>query len=261
MEQNSSIEEMGVAVISGGLEKLQGFKTLNDFRLALQGFITKVSQLPSEDAIGATADGKAKTVYISHIETTLDEYFFGLWETENFKWQVVQNEIVGSIELVMIHPVSGLRYRRTGAAAIQIMVDKYPMEPTAEESKLWKKPEWDNYRKDKNRWALDVENKKQNALDMGFPKLKADCVKNAALSIGKLFGRDINRDKDKTDTYSPLAKEKKPIPEELRAVISETDLPGVMRLWAENLVYQSNPEFLQLLNERKAILKQQANQQ
>lgn len=253
-------EEKGVIVMAGGLEKLQGFASLNDFRVALQGFTTRVNQLPSEDAQGKTADGNAKTIYISHIEMTLDEYFFGLWETENFRWQVVQNEIVGSIELVMIHPVSGIRYRRTGAAAIQIMVDKYPNEPKEEESKFWKKADWDNYRKEKNKWALDVENKKQNALDMGFPKLKADCIKNAALSIGKLFGRDLNRDADKTDTYKPLAKVIKELPEELISVIAEADLDKVMELWDTNKEYQSNPKFLQLLNDRKLFLKQQKQQ-
>jgi len=256
MEQQTP-QELGLAVMSGEIAKLQTFTSLHDFRLALQGFTKKVNEPPAGEAIGKTADGNAKTVYISHIEMTLDEYFFGLWETVNFRWQVVQNEIVGSIDLVMIHPVSGVRYSRTGAAAIQIMVDKYPNEPAAEESKFWKKQDWDNYRKEKNRWALDVENKKQNALDMGFPKLKADCVKNAALSIGKLFGRDINRDIDKTDSYKPLAKEIKPIPEELQQVINEADLEAITNIWATNRDYQSNPQFLIMLNERKQQLKKQ----
>jgi hypothetical protein len=39
-------------------------------------------------------------------------------------------------------------------------------------------------------------------LDLAFPKLKAECVKNAALSLGKLFGRDLNR-KNK-DEYKPF---------------------------------------------------------
>jgi hypothetical protein len=52
--------------------------------------------------------------------------------------------------------------------------------------------------------ALDVQNKKSNALDMGFPKLKAECLKNAANSLGKMFGRDLNR--KKSDTFKGLLK-------------------------------------------------------
>ena len=41
--------------------------------------------------------------------------------------------------------------------------------------------------------ALNADNKKPNALDLAFPKLKTECIKNAALSLGKLFGRDLSR--------------------------------------------------------------------
>ena len=39
-------------------------------------------------------------------------------------------------------------------------------------------------------------------MDLAFGKLKAECLKNAALSLGKVFGRDLNR-KNK-DTYKPF---------------------------------------------------------
>lgn len=167
----------------------QNFQSLEEYRVAIQNFTTRVNSTPPEDSIDKTADGKAKTVVISHIEMTLDEFFFGQWDTENFKWSVIANEIVGSMELVAVHPVTGREIRRTGAAAIQIMVDKAPEDVKGTE---------------KNKWALNPENKKSNALDMGFPKLKAECLKNAAQSFGKLFGRDLNRKIQ--DNYKPLIK-------------------------------------------------------
>lgn len=154
-------------------------EAIETFRIAMQNFHTKLNSNPTPESIDKTPDGKAGTILISHIEMLLDEYFFGLWETENFKWAVIANEIVGSIDLVFTHPVTNTKYRRVGAASIQIMVDK----GTA---------------------PLDVNNKKPNALDMGFPKLKTECVKNAANSLGKLFGRDLNR--KKSDNYNPLIK-------------------------------------------------------
>jgi hypothetical protein len=33
---------------------------------------------------------------------------------------------------------------------------------------------------------------------MGFPNLKSECIKNACKSLGKIFGRDLNR-KDSDD--------------------------------------------------------------
>ena len=167
---------------------------IEELRLNLQNFTTKLNVAPSQDSIDKTPDGKAGTILISHIEMLLDEYFFGLWETENFKLSVISNEIVGSLELVFYHPTTGFRMRRTGAAAIQIMVDKVPED-------IKDKP------RDKNLWALNPENKKSNALDMAFPKLKAECLKNAANSLGKLFGRDLNRKKQ--DNYNPLIQAKK----------------------------------------------------
>jgi hypothetical protein len=55
---------------------------------------------------------------------------------------------------------------------------------------------------ERNRWALNPDNKKANAMDLAFGKLKAECLKNAALSLGKVFGRDVNR--VNKDTYKPF---------------------------------------------------------
>jgi hypothetical protein len=153
---------------------------------ALQKFQTRLNAQPHELAVESTPDNKAKTVVISHIEMTLDEMFFGQWSTLNFKWAAIANEVQGSLELVCIHPVTGHEIRRTGAASIIIMVDRVPDGVVGSE---------------RNQWALNPSNKKSNALDMAFPKLKTECLKNAAQSLGKVFGRDLNR-KNK-DEYRP----------------------------------------------------------
>lgn len=164
---------------------------LEDERLRLQNFLSRLQQEPN--VVEKTPDGKANTVPISHVEMTLDELYFGMWTTENFKWQVISNEIVGSLELVVTNPVNGMLVRRIGSASIQIMVDAIPNEIKNDKAKV-------------KEWQFDAHNKKANALDMGFPKLKAECLKNASQSLGKVFGRDINR---KTiDTFNPLVKKK-----------------------------------------------------
>lgn len=156
---------------------------------ALQKFQARLNTLPDERGIESTPDRKASTLVVSHVEMTLDEMFFGHWRTENFKWSTIANEVQGSLELVCLHPITGFEIRRVGAGSIVIMVDKVPDEVK------------DDIR-ERNRWALNADNKKPNALDLAFPKLKTECLKNAALSLGKLFGRDLNR-KNKDD-YRPF---------------------------------------------------------
>ncbi|MGL4834919.1 MAG: hypothetical protein ACRCXH_10935 [Shewanella sp.] len=154
---------------------------------ALQKFQQMLNAEPDAAGVESTPDKKAQTLVISHVETTLDELFFGHWRTENFKWSTIANEVQASLELVVIHPISGYELRRVGAASVIIMVDRVPDGVTGIE---------------RNRWALNPDNKKANAMDLAFGKLKAECLKNAALSLGKVFGRDLNR-KNK-DTYKPF---------------------------------------------------------
>ena len=174
--------------MSTEIQKMHNYESIEKFREACQNFINRMNFEPKPESLGATPDGKASTVNISHIEMTLDEFFFGLWSTKNFKWEVIANEVVGSIDLEVLHPVSAHWITRSGAAAITIMVDKAPIGV------------------DRNSWALNVNNKKPNALYMGFPKLKAECLKNAANSLGKMFGRDLNR--KNVDYFNPVQKQK-----------------------------------------------------
>lgn len=189
-EQNN---EQGLQVTQQGEQSLQNATTNDEIRMKLQNFAQKLSFQPKPESIGETPDKKGKTILISHIETTLDEYYFGLWKTENFRWSQIGNEVVGSIDLLVFHPVAGIWITRQGAASVVIMVDKAPDGMTQTE---------------RNIWALDMQNKKSNALDMGFPKLKAECIKNAANSLGSLFGRDLNRKEKDRDVFTPIFKMK-----------------------------------------------------
>lgn len=209
-----------------------------DFRISLQNFLTRLNVAPAPESIDKTPDGKAGTILISHIEMLLDEYFFGLWETENFKWNVIANEIVGSIDLVFTHPVTQTKFRRTGAAAIQIMVDKRPDNVSASE------------------WANDPRNKKPNALDMGFPKLKTECVKNAANSLGKLFGRDLNRKKQ--DEYRPLVRVNRELKERERIEHLINDALTIDHL--NDIVPQVPEELKGVWNEKMKILNENQKQ-
>ena len=188
MENNN---EQGLQVSQPNDQSLQSANANDEIRQKLQNFMQTINRAPKPESLGETPDKKAKTILISHIEMTLDEYYLGLWETVNFRWSQIGNEIVGAIDLRVFHPVAGIWITRQGAASIVIMVDRAPDGLQGH---------------DKNVWALDMQNKKSNALDMGFPKLKAECLKNAANNLGSMFGRDINRKEKDRDTFTPLFK-------------------------------------------------------
>ena len=148
--------------------------------IKIQKFTALQYRQPAPESIGKTPDGKAKTVTIAHIETTLDELYFGQWSLTDCHYQREFNEVIGSGVLTVINPITGLEIKRTGFAAIQITQDSGA--------------------------SLDSFNqtKKKNALDLSFPKLKAEILKNAAQSLGPIFGRDLNR--ENKDSFNPLFK-------------------------------------------------------
>lgn len=152
----------------------------NQNKNQLQDFMTRLNKEPEVSELDSTPDGKAKTLPISFIEMTLDEIFLGQWETSEPVYQQIFNEVVCTLVLTVWHPITDRAIRRTGFASVVITQDK------------------DAAMADFN------TTKKKNALDLAFPKLKAECVKNAAQSLGKVFGRDLNR--KKADKFQPIYK-------------------------------------------------------
>ena len=151
-----------------------------EFLARMQKIQVFLNKEPDKEQVAKYSVGNVKFDYlpISHIEMLLDEAFFGQWSIVDFNYLQVCNEIIGSLTLEVIHPVSGMRIKRVGCGAVQIKQDK------------------DTHIKD------FLQHKKKNALQMDFPRLKAECFKNAALTLGKQFGRDMRR--DETDEFTPL---------------------------------------------------------
>lgn len=134
----------------------------------MQAFTDLLNIEPRKEDI-KTLNGN-KYIPIGIIEARLDQFFFGEWWTEKFQFSREFNEMIGSIELVCRHPVTQKEIRRVGTASIQILQKK-------------------------NTELSDFNaHKIKNALEAGFPKLKSECIKNAAKSLGNLFGRNLNRD-------------------------------------------------------------------
>lgn len=137
----------------------------------IENFQRNLNAFPPKNSVKVNPmANNSKYLPIGYVESILDEYFSGIWSVENFKWEVVHNEIVGSIDLKVFHPVIKEWITRTGAASVMAQV-KRGAEPT-------------------------IENKIKNTLVKDFPHLKAECVKNAAKTLGSIFGRNLNREDD-----------------------------------------------------------------
>ncbi len=148
---------------------METFSDENKKLILLQSFIERLNREPDARELEPTPDGKAKTLPISFVQMTLDELYYGLWESSEAQYSQIFNEVVATVVLTVTHPVTGEKLSRTGWASVVITQDKD---------------------------ALVSEfnaTKKKNALDLAFPKLGSEALKSAAQSLGKVFGRDINR--------------------------------------------------------------------
>lgn len=149
--------------------------TEHEFHQQLKNISAEMSNPPlqSEVKTNKFADN-AKYVPIEIIEAKLDLYFPMAWQTANFKWQVVANEIVGSMDLYIWNPVLGQWIQRTGAGGVPIQMRSKEKGGSDD--------------------LTDVNNKVKVTLTKDFPHLKAECLKNACKTLGQTFGRDLNRD-------------------------------------------------------------------
>jgi len=182
--------------------------------LALEGFLKFVNKepniknLPTRKLFGA---GKSEMSYmpISRIEAMLDTFYFGMWSTVNFEYKQVMNEITGSIQLRVKHPITGDWLERTGAASCVIR------------------------QASKTEILQIAEHKIKDALVMDIPHLKSECIKNAAKLLGAAFGRNVGR--DIIDAYTPIITQVVETKEKKAAAGDKIALEVGSDLWKEVL--------------------------
>jgi hypothetical protein len=201
---------MIVAITGTNIEKSQEKEAEMQFLNRLQKVMSLLNDNVDETKLKKHPYAPSKYLPISHLEMALDENFFGMWSTKNFRWSIIVNEVVASIDLEVYHPVAKMMITREGAASIQIMVDGLSVERKQNMTK-----------EEINLYAVSPENKKPAALSNGtFAALKAECFRNAVVSLGRSFGRDVNRD-SVAGEYMPTIKDPKERRDELRLKIGQ----------------------------------------
>lgn len=120
-----------------------------------------------------------KTLKIGYVEALLDTFFPG-WSFKPVARGQVANSVYYEGLLVVTSPVTGRKIKRSGIGAVPIEVSSRGKSP------------------------IDWENINAMAIAKNFPASRSFALKSAAKSLGKLFGRDLNRNGDTPnyDIYS-----------------------------------------------------------
>ena len=139
----------------------------SDYKPFLDDFAKKLNKQvnPKVVKINRFSQG-AKYVPISVLESALDSLFMGLWKTENMKYSVDLNSIIVSLDVSVFHPIAKIWITRTGIGAVPIEISKETHELSSK------------------------------ALHKNVPAAKSYAFRNAVLSLGRRFGRNLNREFD-----------------------------------------------------------------
>lgn len=211
---------------------------LTRWEAELTSFINVLKASPTKDEIlvNKFADNSLY-IPIGMVESKLDYLFNGLWETKEFNYSVIVNELVCSLQLRVFHPKAMVWIERTGVGAVQIQLKaEYEVD---EEGKRTKKAVD----------VLDVSKKIANTLTKDFPHAKAEALKNAAKSLGNILGRDLNRKfEDIQETLTIEDAEVKITSIESKKELTEfyATLPPAMK---------SDPRIKKVLKEQETFLK------
>lgn len=244
-----------IAKINGSSLMTEATLTAGKLKSA-EDFMKKLNEEPPADELRPTPDGKARTLPISFVQMKLDEIYVGQWGTTQMEINLIGNEIMGNLILWVIHPITGLKIERPGTAAVQITVDAVPAHMKFKDGDSPELTAQKN--KERNTWALDMQNKKPNALKMNAPNLKSECIKNAAATLGKVFGRDINRKADDVDSYESIYSDEIEVNEvkaEVEAQFNNCSTKEELAaIWNKYPELHGNPQFKKLFASKKAKL-------
>lgn len=190
-----------------------------EFIAKLVEFTNVMKALPTEAEVKERYDG-VTYIPIDVIEEKLDNFFNGLWETYDFKYQVIVNELVGDLVFRIYHPVAGVWLRRVGTGGVIIQ----------------QRAELDEEGVKKPVDVLDVSKKIPNTLEKDMGHLKAECIKNAAKSLGNTFGRNLLRE----ITHSGINQSLTPLNEFISVINQMDDRDSLVTYFTELPITQRN---------------------
>lgn len=218
---------------------------------AIERFTAQLNEEPPKDQIYKGPDGKSDEIPISYIQSKLDEIYIRQWGYESCVFTVVINEICCDILVSVIDPQTGYKKIVAGTAALPIMMDALP-----ERLKFVAgPPEPESKAKERNAWALDLQNKKPFAMKLQRAAVKSLALKNACKELGITFGRNLNRKHiDSPDSiYTDMLNEENDLYQAIQMLQNAKSDEDFGIIWETFPDLQQNPEFQKEFQYRKRL--------
>jgi hypothetical protein len=151
---------------------------------------------------------------------------------------VIANSVVATVRLWYMDPVTGDWDWQEGVGASPIQTEKGAA-------------------------ATDFSKVNTSAVQMAAPAAETYAIKDAAEKLGKLFGKDINRQgqMNYSDALNRKFVEVGVMPDELRDIMKEADKENLLNIYESNPDLHGNKEFTTLFNTRIKELHASRNSQ
>lgn len=233
-------ESMLAVIEENDLQKLQKTAKVNEFLnkhprkewIREHPFVKGVEYLP-----------------VGKVEMLLD-IIFGEWDYEIIDSKILANSVVCHIRLTVKNPVTGSKIIRDGIGAV-------PLELEATKYSKTQKNEKGEFVIEKQgaRHSLDFEYLNRTAVMKNLPAAKSFALKDAADTLGNLFGRSLNRDREEfTNFYSVNGKYNKFDKEVKEKIDSFTDVPDLLEWANSQSELHSDPDFEKYVQQKIALI-------
>lgn len=130
---------------------------------------------------------------VGKIEMLLDQ-IFGIWDFTVVDYKLIGNAVTVHIKLKVKNPKTGDWIERDGLGAVPLELEATEYDKAG------------NVTKQGAKHACDFEKLNRMAIMKNLPAAKSFALKDAADTLGNLFGRSLNRDKE---DFKPIAGEAK----------------------------------------------------
>jgi hypothetical protein len=183
MTQKRNLPKL-VDLMTGDLEKIQAENTLNIL----------LNNPPPKNWVKKHPYADAYYLSIERVEFLLTSIFVH-WSVEIRKVDLMANSAYVIVRLHYRNPVTGEMQYQDGVGAAPLQTDK-------------------------NATATDFSAIKSSAVQIGIPAAESYAIKDAAKKLGKMFGKDLNRDDEigyegMGDKFDPTSKYKKILSEQI----------------------------------------------
>lgn len=164
------------------------------------------------------------------------------WDVEVLREGALFNSVYCAVRVHYRHPITGTMRYVDGVGAVAVQTDG-------------------------GKAASDLAAIKSNAIQIGLPAAKTYAQKDAVESLGRIFGKDLNR-RDVADFTMAYAQKEKTeeemltvsfeeiagadVPQELIDKVKVSTIAGLGTIWKENTEYQQYPGFAEICKKRRA---------